>query len=306
MDVLVHLITAYGIWVVFASVLVDQVGIPVPAYPLVIAAAGLATERDASVMPILGAAVVASVLADSLWFVGGRQLGARLVRLVCRLSISPDSCVLTTRRAYARWGPASLLVAKFIPGFAAVATALAGESRVRPRAFLLFDALGALLWAGLAVTLGVLFHDAVDDVVNELESLGHEAVLVLLALIAVFIAWKWWRRRMLIAQLRMTRIGPAELRQLLDEGSSIMILDVRPESLRRETGWLPGAVFVDQPDVAPAAHGTPVIVYCDCPNELSAAVVARDLQRRGFRDVRPLAGGFEDWRAMGHPVELPA
>jgi membrane protein DedA with SNARE-associated domain/rhodanese-related sulfurtransferase len=306
MDFLVHLITAYGIWVVFASVLVDQVGIPLPAYPLVVVAAGLATEHHEGVWPILAAAIVASMLADSLWFVGGRFLGTRLVRGICRLSLSPDSCVLSTRRAYTRWGPASLLVAKFVPGFAAVATALAGETRVPARSFLLFDGLGALLWAGVAVALGVLFHDAVEDVLAALDSLGHYAVPVLLGLLAAFVFWKWLRRWSLLRQLRMTRITAPEVNRFLEEGNELLILDVRPEALRAQTGWLPRAVFDDGVDRAPPPPHVPVVVYCDCPNELSAALIARELGKRGFRDVRPLAGGFHGWQASGFPVERPA
>jgi membrane protein DedA with SNARE-associated domain/rhodanese-related sulfurtransferase len=303
MDFLVHLITAYGIWVVFASVLVDQIGIPLPAYPLVVVAAGLATARHESVWPILAAAIVASMLADCVWFVGGRFVGTRLVRGICRLSLSPDSCVLSTRRSFARFGPVSLLVAKFVPGFAAVATALAGETRVPVRSFLLFDGLGALLWAGIAVALGVLFHDAVKDVLDALDSLGHYAVPILLGLLVAFVAWKWFRRWSLLRQLRMTRITAPEVNRILEEGMELLILDVRPEALRAQTGWLPRAVFDDGVDRTPPPPHVPVVVYCDCPNELSAALIARELGKRGFHDVRPLAGGFHGWQASGFPVE---
>jgi len=47
-----------------------------------------------------------------------------------------------------------------------------------------------------------------------------------------------------------------------------------------------------------------VIVYCACPNEASAAVVAKQLMRAGFKRVRPLAGGIEAWVEQGYPVEL--
>lgn len=306
MDLLVHLITAYGIWVVLASVLVDQIGIPLPAYPLVIVAAGLATEHNEPVWPILAAAIVASMLADALWFVGGRVVGTRLVRGICRLSFSPDSCVLSTRRAYARWGPRSLLVAKFVPGFAAVATALAGETRVPARSFLLFDGMGAALWAGLAVTLGVVFHDAVKDVLDALDSLGRYAVPILLGVLVAFVAWKWARRWTLVRQLRMTRITAAEVKRILEDGMELLILDVRPEALRAQTGWLPRAMFDDGADRTPPPAHVPVVVYCDCPNELSAALIARELGKRGFHDVRPLAGGFHGWQASGFPVERAA
>jgi len=165
-------------------VLLDQGGVPVPAYPPIILTAALATDRGESLWPIVLVAALAAVAADWLWYVGGRRLGAKLLRLMCRLSLSPDSCVLMTRGIYGRWGPPSLIVAKFIPGFAAVATTLAGETGTRAGRFLLFDGIGALLWAGLAVALGAFFHEAVNSLLEQLETLGRLTLPAVLALIA--------------------------------------------------------------------------------------------------------------------------
>lgn len=302
MDTLLHLIAVYGLLVVFVSVFLDQGGIPVPAYPPIIVTAALAVDQGKSLWPIVLVATAAAVMADWLWYVGGRRLGARLLRLMCRLSISPDSCVLMTRGIYGRWGAPSLIVAKFIPGFAAVATTLAGETGTRPGRFLLFDGIGALLWSGLAVALGAVFHEAVNSLLERLEDLGRLALPVLLALIVAFVVWKLLRRQLFLRQLRMARITPAELRQLIDGGASPLILDVRPEPQRVLSGWIPGAVFVRTVGEAALTPGDEVIVYCDCPNEASAAVLARALNKRGFKRVRPLAGGFEAWKQDGHTV----
>ena len=300
MDTLIHLIAVYGLLVVFVSVLLDQGGIPVPAYPPIILTAALATDQGKSVWPIIVVAALAAVIADWLWYVGGRRLGAKLLRLMCRLSLSPDSCVLMTRGIYGRWGPPSLIVAKFIPGFAAVATTLAGETGTRPGRFLLYDGIGALLWAGVAVALGSVFHQAVNRVLDRLETLGRMTIPVVLGLIAAFVLWKLWRRSMFQRQLRMARITPAELSALMDGESPPLILDVRPEPERALTGWIPGSVFVQTVSEAPLMPPEEVIVYCDCPNEASAAVLARALNKRGFKRVRPLAGGFAGWQGNGH------
>ncbi|HEY0506414.1 MAG TPA: DedA family protein/thiosulfate sulfurtransferase GlpE [Lysobacter sp.] len=302
MDTLVHLIAVYGLLVVFVSVFLDQGGIPVPAYPPIILTAALAVDQGKSVWPIVLVAALAAVMADWLWYVGGRRLGAKLLRLMCRLSLSPDSCVLMTRGIYGRWGAPSLIVAKFVPGFAAVATTLAGETGTRAGRFLLFDGIGALLWAGLAVALGAIFHEAVNSVLERLEDLGRLALPVIAALIVAFVLWKLWRRQSFLRQLRMARITPAELRELIDGGTSPLILDVRPEPQRAVTGWIPGATFVRTIGEAALTPHDEVIVYCDCPNEASAAVLARALNKRGFRRVRPLAGGFEAWKRDGHDV----
>lgn len=303
MDALLHLIEHYGLWVVFIAVLLDQGGLPVPAFPPIIVASAMAVEAQQPLWPIVLVAAMAALLADGLWYAGGRRFGAHLVRLMCRMSLSPDSCVATTRDTYARWGAPSLVVAKFIPGFAALATTLAGQTRTGLLRFALYDGLGAALWALVAVGTGALFHDAVNDVLAQLEALGHVGVLVLLSAIALFVAYKWWKRQRFIRLIRMARITVPELQQLFDEGTAPLVLDVRPTLQREASGWIPGAVratHVRELDVEPQHE---VIVYCDCPNEASAAKLARELQQRGFKRVRPLMGGFEAWNAHGMPVE---
>ncbi|ALN78935.1 rhodanese-like domain-containing protein [Lysobacter antibioticus] len=302
MDALLHLIQTYGLLVVFVSVFLDQGGLPVPAYPPIIVTAAIAVDQQQSLWPILLIAALAALLADSLWYLGGRRIGAALLRLMCKVSLSPDSCVLMTRGVYARWGAPSLVVAKFVPGFAAVATTLAGETGTSARRFAFYDGIGALLWAGLAVAVGAVFHEAVNDVLASLETLGRYGLLLVVAAIAAFVGYKLLKRRLFLRELRMARITVPELYRLLEDGNGPMILDVRSQPQRDASGWIPGAVFVASlADVALEPRDE-VIVYCDCPNEASAAVLARELRRRGFKRVRPLAGGFEAWREHGHLV----
>jgi membrane protein DedA with SNARE-associated domain/rhodanese-related sulfurtransferase len=301
MQMLLDLIANYGLLVVLVAVFLDQGGLPVPAYPPLIVTAALAVDQGDSLLPILFVAAVAAVLADSLWFAGGRRFGVRLLRLMCRLSLSPDSCVLMTRGIYSRWGAPSLIGAKFVPGFAAVATTLAGETRTPFWRFLVFDGLGALLWAGVAVGIGAVFHQAVNEVLARLEQFGHYGLPIVLGAIALFVAYKWWQRRRFLREIRMARITVSELYDMISAGDGPLILDVRPAAQRAE-GWIPGARFVASLADAQLEPHAEVIVYCDCPNEASAAVLARELKRRGFGRVRPLAGGFVAWRDSGYDV----
>lgn len=302
METLLALIATYGLLVVFVAVFLDQGGLPVPAYPPVIVTAALAVDRGEPVLPILVVAAVAAVLADILWFLGGRRFGVALLRLMCRLSLSPDSCVTMTRDIYSRWGAPSLIGAKFVPGFAAVATTLAGENRTKFASFLFYDALGALLWAGGAVLLGAVFHEAVNEVLLTLEEFGRWGLPVVLALIVAFVAWKWWQRHRFLKEIEMARISVPELQQLIADGKGPLILDVRSAKQRAE-GWIPGARFVADLRTAELEPHDEVIVYCDCPNEASAAILAKQLRARGFGRVRPLAGGFHAWMTGGHEVE---
>jgi membrane protein DedA with SNARE-associated domain/rhodanese-related sulfurtransferase len=305
MDVLLHIIETYGLWVVFAAVLLDQGGLPVPSYPLMIAAAALAAESHHSVLPILIVAILATLLADLLWFAGGRRFGASLLRTMCKLSLSPDSCVGLTRRIYGRWGPPSLIFAKYIPGFAAVATTLAGETGISLRRFAFYDTLGAALWAGGAIALGAIFHEAVGAVLIELERLGHYAVMLLVAAVALFIAVKWWQRRRFLMTIRMARISVPELVTLFGSGSAVTVLDVRSPERRLRSGWIPGSIDVQEMAALDLDPEGQLIVYCDCPNDASAAVEAAKLRKRGFRRVRPLAGGVEAWLEHGLPLDRP-
>jgi membrane protein DedA with SNARE-associated domain/rhodanese-related sulfurtransferase len=305
MDLLLHIIEAYGLWVVFVCVLLDQGGLPVPSYPPMIATAGLAVDAGTPLWPILVVASLAALLADLLWFAGGRRFGGSLLRLMCQLSLSADSCVGLTRRVYRRWGPPSLIVSKYVPGFAAVATTLAGETGISLRRFALYDGIGAVLWAGGAVALGAIFHEAVGAILLELEGLGHYALILLIAAVAAFVIIKWWQRYRFRMKIRMARISAPELDALIRSRSPVSILDVRDTERRTQAGWIPGSIEVRDITELQLDPEAEVVVYCDCPNEASAAVVAARLKAMGLRRVRPLAGGMDAWRALGLPVDSP-
>ena len=308
-NTLLHWLAAYGLGFAFLNVLVEQLGLPVPAYPVLVITGAMSVDGRYSALGLLGVAVLACLLADLAWYMAGRRYGSKVLRLICRLSISPDTCVRQTESLFERWGIWSLLVAKFVPGFATLATALAGRTRLPLAAFIAVDAIGATLYAGVGIGLGMVFHDAVDDVVAVFENLGRIGLLLLVAAAALFLAAKWWQRERLLRQLRGARITVPELQRLIGNGSQPAIIDVRPALHRERDGTIPGALaWPEQTEGAAAAlpRELDVVVYCACPNEVSAAKVARQLQLAGFRSVRPLLGGIDAWIAAGLPVERPA
>ncbi len=307
MQHLVSLIEQYGLSFVFLHVLAEQAGVPLPAYPTLILAAALIAHAHYTIPELLLAAVAAAMIADLGWYFAGSRLGRPVLRTLCRISLSPDSCVRQTESIYIRWGAPSLLVAKFIPGFAAVATALAGSIGTRLWLFLLFDALGALLWAGLAVALGVAFRDAVNDVIDVLDQLGKWGLLAIIAAFALIVLMKWWQRQRFYRQLRMARISVEELRGLLDRGELPIILDVRSPLAQGQDGHIPGAISIDAQTLGDAtpklSAAGEVIVYCACPNEASSALIAKRLIQQGYSRVRPLHGGIDAWIAAGYAIE---
>jgi membrane protein DedA with SNARE-associated domain/rhodanese-related sulfurtransferase len=301
-EALVEFIQAYGLWFVFVCVLLDQGGLPTPAYPPIIVTAAFAHDAPRMLLDILLVTTFAALLADVLWYACGKRFGAQMLRLMCRISLSPDSCVGQTRRIYSRFGAKSLIFAKYVPGLAAVATTLAGETRIGAVRFIVYDGIGAALWAAGAVALGAIFHDAVRDVLVTLEQLGNAALLLLAVAIALFIAVKWRQRRRFLMQIRMDRLTPEELGELMRQRADVAILDVRSAERRAGTGWIPGSVHVENIDALQLDAGKEVVVYCDCPNDASAAIVARKLKDKGYTRVRPLAGGLSAWQRAGNAV----
>jgi membrane protein DedA with SNARE-associated domain len=260
-------VSAYGLTLIFGFVLLEQLGAPIPALPVLIVAGALAVNRDLSAVQVLAVAVVASLLADSVWYGLGRLQGNRILKRLCQISLSPDSCVRQTESLFERWGMPALLVAKFIPGFSTVAPPMAGAMHGGLAAFLLYDTGGALLWAGAGVAGGMVFHRAIDRVLATLASFGAGALVLLAAGLVVFVAGKLWQRRRFFKVLRMARISVEELRRLMDDGRSPLVLDVRTTVGRaRDPRRIKGAALVDVDNLDTALNELPrdreIILYC--------------------------------------------
>jgi len=293
-----------GVLAVFLLVLVEQVGLPLPTYPVLIVAGAWSARSDAALAQIALAAVAACLLADLAWYSSGRRFGSRVLRAMCRLSLEPDSCVADAEHLFIRFGTRVLVVAKFIPGLGAVATAMSGVVNARLSGFLVYDAIGAALWAGSGVVLGSIFHDAVDDVFAELAALGRVGGLLILVLLTVFLALKLWRRHQFFRQLRMSRITVQELNRLREEGAPVLLIDARPSASRLRDGIIPGAIAFEVvlQDLEYSRRGGEAVVYCACPNEATSARIARKLINMGFHPVRPLYGGIHAWLDAGFAI----
>lgn len=311
MEALVDLLLRHGVLLVFVVTLAARAGVPVPAAPLLVVAGGLAAAGRFPLAAALAAAVAANIAGDALWFVGGRRHGHRVMRLLCKVSLSPDSCVRRSELLIGRWGGSSLVAAKFVPGVSLVAAPMAGALGMPWRTFVVFEVLGGGLWSLLFLGLGLLFSREIERVLNLLSSAGTTALAVLLVLLAALLALRWWRRRRTLHDLGMPRIGVEELRTLLQGEAPPVVVDVRPlSSLEIDARRIPGARHVELDGIATlAAQLHPaheVVVYCNCPNDVSAAQAARVLQSHGFTRVRPLAGGLDAWFSGELAEEAPS
>ena len=307
MSHLIELIQQYGLGFVFVNVLALQAGLPLPAYPTLIVAGALAAAGGTPVYQLVGVGIVGALIADTGWYSAGRKFGMRILSTLCRVSLSQDTCVRQTESIFQRFGPSSMLFAKFVPGFASVATALAGAIRLNYLKFVAFDAVGAGLWVGVGVGLGYLFRDAIGEMMEKLSSLGKYGVMLVVAGFALWILVKWFRRYLFTKQLRMDRVTVHELRELMNEQKVQALVDVRSPLTQAATGRIPGARAIDMQKIADGFKDVSVdgevIVYCACPNEATAVKVAEKLKKVGFKRIRPLLGGIDAWIEAGHEVE---
>lgn len=300
-------IERYGLWVVFANVLLAEGGLPLPAFPILVAAGALATRGGYSLFALIAAGVAACLIADLAWYWCGRRYGGRVLGWLCKLSLSADRCVHQTQTLFLKVGKSSLLLAKFLPGLSIVSVAMAGVARMPPAAFLLLDAAGALLFVSASLLLGWAFQDSIADVLKALGHTGKIGLVALLLLLCLYLLIRWWRRRLFIRTLRMNRITVAELQRAIAEGRNPLILDARPEEIRLRDGMIPGALPAGPEEldaiVATSRPDREVVVYCACPNEASAAIVAKRLKQAGLKTIHPLLGGIDAWVQAGQPLE---
>ena len=299
----------YRILVITLNVLANQLGIPVPVIPTLIVAGTLVAQGTISPVALFVSTILACVVADGVWFAAGRIYGNGVMKLLCRISLTPDSCVSDTQARFARWGANVLLVAKFVPGLSLVAPPLAGATRMSWARFVAFSALGSAAWLAVIVLCGVMFRRQVEQLLPHLLDLGATALSVIAVLIALYISYKWWERRRFYSELRMARIEVGELYNLMGSGLAPLVVDVRsPTAVTLDPRRIPGALHIPLHDVGEHLKDLPrdreVIAYCTCPNEASAAQVAKLLMNNGFRRVRPLQGGLDAWVAAGYQVEL--
>lgn len=256
-----------GYTVLFFWVFFEQLGLPIPAAPLLIAAGVLAGIGQLNFVFVFGVAVVASLLSDQFWYQIGRRRGSKVLSLLCRISLDPDSCVRKTKEIFVRHGARSLLVAKFIPGMTAVAPPLAGIFHMRLLRFLLFDGLGAFFWVGIFVEVGCQFSHQIEHLAANTGGMGHWMGLVVPGGLAAYIAWKYIQRQHFLRQLAIARITPEEVKQRLDAGEALLILDMRDAlEFEVEPYTIPGAFQLPIDQLDENHHKIPrdrdIILYC--------------------------------------------
>src|ERR1700756_1965676 len=257
----------HGYIVLLGWVFAEQIGLPIPSLPMLLAAGALAGTHHMSFFASLLTAVFAAVLADSIWFELGRLKGIKILQFLCKISLEPDSCVRRTEGVFSKQGARSLLLAKFIPGLSTVAPPLAGIFHMRARKFLLYDGLGSMVWGGSILGTGYIFSSEIERIVERAARLGGSLAVLIIAALAGYIAWKFFARQKFLRDLRIARITPEELKKEIDAGVELVIVDLRHSmDFEADPETIPGAFRIDAKELEEKNDRLPrdreVILYC--------------------------------------------
>jgi len=267
----------------------------------------LAGTGHLSLLACLAVSVFSAVCADSIWYEMGRLKGIKVLQLLCKISLEPDSCVRKTEGLFSTQGARSLLVAKFFPGFSTVAPPLAGVFHMRLGRFLMYDTGGSIIWAGSILMVGYVFSNQIEHIAERAASLGSGLLVLIVAAMGGYILYKFIARQRFLRELRISRITVEELKEKMDEGEEVMVVDLRhPLDFDADPETIPGAFRIDAKELEEKNDRLPrdreVILYCTCPNEATSARLALLLRRQGIKHIRPLQGGLDAWREQGYPV----
>jgi membrane protein DedA with SNARE-associated domain len=256
----------HGYAVLFFWVLMETMGLPIPSVPLLITVGALAGVGQMNLHLCIGLGFFAALLSDIFWYSLGWYRGRRVLSLLCRISLEPDSCVRRTENIFARYGARSLLIIKFIPGLSAVSTPLAGNIHMSLARYLLFDSLGIIMWVGAYTIFGYIVGTELDRAIAYATGMGTTLLVLAAGALTIYILWKYALRRRFFHELHIARITPEDLKRKLDAGERVLIIDVR-HSLDFDT----------DPYIIPGAHRIPfeqaeshmdvsddrdVVVYC--------------------------------------------
>jgi len=299
----------YGYVALPLWVFAEQIGVPIPAAPVLLAAGALAGTGRISLPLLTAFAMAAALIADQFWYRIGYAHGSRALGRLCRVCLEPDSCVRRAKSLLDKHGLRTLLVAKFFPGLNAMAAPVAGTIRIPWWQFAAVDSLGILIWLTTFELLGFVFADQLEKVAVYVWRMGAFLVVAsVIAALTAFLVSKHLRRQRFLRDLRMSRISPQELKQKIDRREPVTVIDLRHSlDFLYEPYTIPGAIRIPLDELDKRNHEIPrgqeVVLYCTCPNEASSAMTAINLKKYGVTQVRPLQGGFHTWRGLGFPVE---
>lgn len=311
MDQIIHFLTQHGTVVLFVVVLAEQIGLPVPAVPFLIAAGALVGNGQMAMGVAVGSAVFAALVGDQLWFELGRRRGRTVLDWLCRISFEPTSCVRRTEEFFARHGARALVVAKFVPGLSTIAPPLAGIAGLRIRQYLLYNGAGTILWVGSGIGVGYAFSNQLEHAASVLARLGPTIALALFGIVAGYAVYKVLHRSRM--KRLVLRLSVQQVAEKISAGEVPVFIDLRSHDARQAVPGIPGSLPLSVEETIAGHREFPrnrdVIVYCGCPRDEASVQAAWGLREKGLKRVWPLAGGIEAWHAFvpagAHELSIP-
>jgi membrane protein DedA with SNARE-associated domain len=268
MSELTQFLIEHGYSVIIIWVALDQAGLPLPAIPLLLAAGALAGMGELSFGLVLLSCVIASVPIDYFWYWLGRIRGGKVLNLLCSISLEPDYCVRDTESLFFRLGNLSLIVSKFVPGLQTLAPPMAGIIGTSPVMFLILDIIGSLIWALVFCGAGYWFHTEMILLAEQFSELGILAAVILGVVILSFFGFKLIKRVLFVRSLRMRRLEPTDVNDMLIAGRDVHILDLRHNhDFEQQPYMVPSAVRVSMESIEKHAEHIPkdseIVLYCN-------------------------------------------
>lgn len=267
MHAVIPFLLRHGYWVLVVNVFAEQVGLPIPAFPVLLAVGALAGLGYFSFWISLLLAVSAALASDLIWYRLGRTRGHSILNLLCRVSLEPDSCVSNTKSLFGKLGARALLIAKFVPGLGATTAPLSGLTRMPLYKFVLADAAGATLWSATYLAVGYMFRNQLERAGEQAERMGSWLLAILAGGLATYIGWKYYQRRRFIRDLRVARITPEELMEMITSGMDVAVVDLRHSlDVEHDNVKLPGAIWITMQELESRHEEIPrdrdVVLYC--------------------------------------------
>jgi membrane protein DedA with SNARE-associated domain/rhodanese-related sulfurtransferase len=296
----------HSFWILLGNTVLHEVGVPVPIMPTALVLGAHVVHDPADFVLLVCAIAIGTVIGNAIWFAAGRRYGHRVLDLLCRFSLTAATCVSRTEKSFGRWGAWALVVGRFLPGVSLVAAPLAAAVGMSWRKFIALTLAGASLYAVVVLSAGLIFRRQIATLMRALEALGWQSLGVAAAIVAAYMAWRWWRRRVGLAP-DLARISVDELKGMISGGDKPLIVDVRGATTQKiDPRQIPDAMPVSLETIEHNREDLPrdrkIVLYCACPNEATAAKAARLLLARGYGWVRPLTGGLDAWNAALEPA----
>lgn len=298
-----HVWGDFGYAGIFAGVFLEQVGVPIPAFPVLLAAGALVASGTLNLAASLIVAVIAGLTADNIWYGIGRAKGTHVLHLMCRLSWKPDGCVGRTKGMFTQHGSKTLVFAKFVPGLSILAPPLAGITQVPFTRFILYDGLGTIIWALPPILVGAYVQKGFEALESRAYSLMGYLPWVCGVMILAVLTWRYVNRRLYIQALReglREGINAEELKHMMDHTKNLVVLDIRDEYEAKAnpitiatSRWIPYPTLLKRISELPSDK--PIVVFCDCPEDHAASTVMRALKKAGLAHARPLLNGLKGW-----------